>query len=169
MQDIVDEAQRVYVLVCNKSIASERDAQEVLAPKLRLHGYVVQTEKYIASDILGEPCDSRGEPKRKINRVDLLVTGGNDKKVLVELKHANKLDEHQNQMRKYMELPELSAVVSHGVLIGFPNKKRPFTIHTQTASWVLDEKSQKYSIIFNPDNGHPSVEALSDTRRHFGR
>ena len=99
MQDIVYEAQRIYILVCNKSIASERDAQEVLAPKLRLCGYVVQIEKYIASDILGEPCDSCGEPKRKINKVDLLA-GGNDMKVLVELKHANKLDEHQNQMRK---------------------------------------------------------------------
>lgn len=169
MQDIIDEAQRVYVLVCNKSIASERDAQDAPVLQLELRGYNVQTEKYIASDILGKPCDSRGEPKQKINRVDLLVTGDNDKKVLVELKHANKLDEHQNQMRNYMELPALSAIVSHGVLIGFPSKERPFTIHTQTASWVLDEKSQKYTVIFNPDNGHPSVEALSDTRRHFGR
>ena len=61
-----------------------------------------------------------------------------------------------------MELPELSAVVSHGALIGFPNKMRPFTIiiHTQSASWVLDVKSEKYSIIFNPDNDHPSVETF---------
>lgn len=168
MQDIIDEAQRVYVLVCNKNIASERDAQDELALKLRSR-YDVQTEKYIASNILGEPCDSRGEPKRKINRVDLLVTGGNDKKVLVELKHANRLDEHQNQLRRYMELPDLAAIVSHGVLIGFPNKERPFTIHTQTANWALDEKSQKHTIIFKPDNGHPSIEALTETRRHFGR
>ena len=122
MRDVVDQAQLVYFKVLDKAVRREVHAQNALKQRLEDMGYLVEDEVKIASQILEAP-------EQELDRVDLLV----DRKLLVELKLTNDLSAHENQLRRYMNLPRLAALVQHGILIGFPKKTRPLAIVAHSA------------------------------------
>ncbi|KAA6425761.1 MAG: hypothetical protein FRX49_04136 [Trebouxia sp. A1-2] len=150
MQDIVDQAQLVYFCDFDKVVRREVLAQNALKQRLKNIGYVAEDEVRIASRILDDP-------EKELDRVDLLV---NDK-VLVELKLANNLSRHENQLRGYMNLPKLADRVQHGVLIGFPDKTRHCAILAHSAHRQLNHNKTKTVIAFQPDY-HPSLAAFKE-------
>ena len=113
-------------------------------------GYFVEDEVKIASQILEAP-------EQELDRVDLLV----DRKLVVELKLTNDLSAHENQLRRYMNLPQLAALVEHGVLIGFPKKTRPLAIVAHSACPKIHPCSLRKHVGFDSDV-HPRLEALKE-------
>lgn len=150
IQDVVDQAQLVYFKVFDKIVRREVVAQNALKKRLEDIGYLVEDEVKIASQILEAP-------EQELDRVDLLV----DRKVVVELKLTNDLSAHENQLRRYMKLPQLAAQAQHGVLIGFPKKTRPLAIIAHSARHKLHDMSLREYVAFESDV-HPSLEALKE-------
>ena len=150
MRNVVDQAQLVYCKVFDKVVRREVHAQNALKQRLEDMGYLVEDEVKIASQILEAP-------EQELDRVDLLV----DRKLVVELKLTNDLSAHENQLRRYMNLPQLAALVRHGVLIGFPKKTRPLAIVAHSACRKIHPYSLREHVGFDSDV-HPRLEALKE-------
>ncbi len=157
MQDVIDQAQLLYYVDFEKVIKAEKRVQSCLQTRLENMGYVVHDEVEIASNILGS-----FDPEI-LDRLDLLVDG----KVVVELKVANDIAPHQNQLRRYMSLPGLRAQVKRGVLIGFPPQRsaRPLAILAHTAVRGPTDHGIREKITFDNDC-HPSLDTFRECFEH---
>ncbi len=115
MQDVVDQAQLVYYIDCHQAVGSERNAQRRLMRRLKRIGYDVEDEVQLKSRVLRT---ARVERDAR-NRMDLLI----NRKVLVELKHANQLEEAKSQVIRYLMHKNMKKVCHHGLLVGFPKNR----------------------------------------------
>lgn len=111
MYDVVDQAQFVHH-DCHNDVGSELKGQKRLMKRLIRMGYQVEDEVQLTTRVLKESKVER-------NRVDLLI----NRKVLVELKHANDIVQAHSQVKRYMNHPNMAKICDHAVLIGFPKKR----------------------------------------------